>query len=108
MFEVLASSDWAGLLLLLLLWMFIVRLAFWTLDRLFPRIERIPDDRAQLPERPDPVLASVAPPIAGWGEGGQERLSRFCQPTKYAQFPARYPCLIHQTGWLVTGALICG
>lgn len=73
MVKLLASSDWAGLLLLLLLWMFIVRLAFWTLDRLFPRIERRSDDRAHLPERADPVLAAGTAPIAGWGETGQER-----------------------------------
>lgn len=99
MFEVLASSDWAGLLLLLLLWMFIVRLAFWTLDRLFPRIERIPDDRAQLPERPDPVLASVAPPIAGWGEGGQERPESVLPAHEVRTVPSQIP-LLDTPDWL--------
>ncbi len=99
MFEVLASSDWARPLLLLLLWMFIVRLAFWTLDRLFPRIERIPDDRAQLPERPDPVLASVAPTLAGRGEGGQERPESILLAHEARTAPSQIP-LLATPDWL--------
>lgn len=58
MFHELASSDWAGLAFVILLWMFIVSLALWTLDQLFPRIERSRDDRI------DPQVRT-APPGAG-------------------------------------------
>ncbi len=47
MFQTLASADWAGLVLVILLWMFIVWLALWALDHLFPQIERSRDDRAE-------------------------------------------------------------
>ncbi len=73
MVEVLVSSDWSGLVLLLLLWMFIVRLAFWTLDRLFPRIERRADDRAQRPERPNPGGTSAVTPTVSHRSTVQER-----------------------------------
>lgn len=48
MFQALASFNWAGLILLILLWMFIVTMALWMLDRLFPRIERSRDDRVDM------------------------------------------------------------
>jgi hypothetical protein len=40
MLQILTASNNIGLFLILMLWMLIVRLALWTLDVLFPRIER--------------------------------------------------------------------
>ena len=40
MLQLLTASNNIGLFLIILLWMLIVRLALWTLDMLFPRIER--------------------------------------------------------------------
>lgn len=116
MFEVLASSDWAGPLLLLLLWLFIVRLAFWTLDRLFPRIERIPDDRAHLRSRPDPVVAAAVPPATGRREPVQERSdptvsARDTQTTANQTAPPPTPNWL-DTYWRanrrITGILLAG
>lgn len=40
MLQILTASNNIGLFLILMLWMLIVRLALWTLDVLFPRVER--------------------------------------------------------------------
>lgn len=44
MVESLAEYGHIGFILLIMFWMLIVRFTLWTLDRLFPRIERNCDD----------------------------------------------------------------
>ncbi len=52
-----SGFNWIGLFLLLLLWVGMVAVAFWLLDRLFPRIRRELDDRTATPLGPAPPLA---------------------------------------------------
>jgi hypothetical protein len=48
MFELLITSNNIGLFLIIMLWMLIVRLALWSLDMLYPRIERSNDEQAEV------------------------------------------------------------
>lgn len=84
MFEDFASSEWAGLVFLILLWMFIVGLALWTLDQLFPRIERSQDDRID-PHAPRSPLSvgSMRSGVVGAAEapGQRQRPSPYSSAT---------------------------
>lgn len=87
MFQALASFNWAGLILLILLWMFIVTLALWALDRLFPRIERSSDDLGDVAGSPSASPVAGALPALPRGRGGDP--SRQQVPSRQAAAPVR-------------------